>query len=238
MRHIYCLTLIIVLVFATATTACESRPQVGSIITFAGNQWRILDTKGKRALIISELIIEQREYHYKWQEVSWADCSLREYLNTEYYNKNFTSNDQARIIATNITNPANPWYHTEGGEDTIDKIFLLSLSEVVKYFGDSGDLKNKKGWAIDNSQLRRDSTGKYYNIIFVESPQGYSIIDSYNQARQARDAEGKELWWWLRSPGHTQRSATDITFDGKINVGGGSIDNRLGGVRPALWINL
>jgi len=47
-----------------------------------------------------------------------------------------------------------------------DYIFLLRVEEIVKYFGDSGDLEKRKGWYGDNNAegfwvLRM----KYTNII-------------------------------------------------------------------------
>ena len=38
--------------------------QVGDKIVFGNHDWRVLDIKTDRALIITERIIEQRPYHY------------------------------------------------------------------------------------------------------------------------------------------------------------------------------
>lgn len=46
--------------------------------------------------------------------------------------------NQSRIIPVINENPDNQCYGTKGGEDTQDRIFLLSLEEATcKYFGDS-----------------------------------------------------------------------------------------------------
>ena len=70
-----------------------------------------------------------------------------------------------------MTNDDNPWYGTRGGNTTTDKIFLLSLEEVVKFFGDSGDLKNRKGWYWENGNF------------VLKDGQGYAINDQYNSTR-------------------------------------------------------
>ena len=93
--------------------------------------------RGDRTLLITEYIIEQRSYNDVYKETTWADCSIRRYLNGEFYDR-FTENDKLRICSVINKNPANPWYKTGGGANTQDRIFLLSMEEIVcRYFGDS-----------------------------------------------------------------------------------------------------
>lgn len=69
--------------------------------------------------------------------MTWAHCSLRKYLSSDFYNKS-TSDEQSRIIQVLNKNYDNQWYGSRGGVDTFDYIFILSIEEVVcKYFGDS-----------------------------------------------------------------------------------------------------
>jgi len=210
---------------------------LGSIIDFSGRQWhfgglqwRILEVKDGTALIISEQIIARRAFHRRYIDITWEECSLRDYLNREFYNNKFTLEEKARILETRNSNPPNPWYGTKGCADTIDKIFLLSIDEVVKYFGDSGDLKNKKRKNID-SQI----SDSYKNGIY-EDPNGYYLIDKYNQARNATDAKGEESWE-LRTPGHKLSSVSGIYYKGFLSVGGSYVAGE-GGVRPAMWIKI
>ena len=112
---------------------------IGSSVPFGGYQWRILDIQGNAALMITEYMIEQQPYNNCAGDVTWADCSLRKYLNGEFYNK-FTEAEQSRIISVLNKNHDNRWYGSKGGEDTLDYIFLLNIEEVVcKYFGDSSN---------------------------------------------------------------------------------------------------
>ncbi len=117
---------------------------IGSIVLFGGYHWRILDIQGNAALIITEYMIEQQPYNNYAGDVTWADCSLRKYLNGEFYNK-FTAVEQSRITPVLNKNHDNQWYGSIGGEDTRDYIFLLNTEEVVcKYFGDSSkNLENR-----------------------------------------------------------------------------------------------
>ena len=111
----------------------------GETITFGGNDWLVLEVSDGKALLLSEGIIEKRPYHRTYADITWKGSDLREYLNGEYYNS-FAPEDRERIAETLVTNADNPWFGTPGGNDTTDRIFLLSLDELVQYFGDSGQL--------------------------------------------------------------------------------------------------
>jgi hypothetical protein len=196
----------------TQNTAISNDPRVGTIIQFGNYKWRVLDVQGDRALILTEDVIEERKYNEEDTNVTWEECTLRKYLNDEFLQR-FTKEQQRQIIETEIRNPDNLWYGTEGGRDTKDKIFLLSLEEAGRYFGGSGQLRNK------------NPKSEYY------------INDQYNPARIAKDTDGKACWWWLRSPGFSTDGAAFVNLDGFVFVSG-SVVVSYGGVRPALWLNL
>ena len=199
--------------------------KIGSIISFGGYKWRILDTQGKAVLIITENIIEQRIYHDAYKDITWAECALRKYLNGEFYDK-FSATDKSRIIPVINKNSDNQWYGTKGGEDTQDNIFLLSIEEAAcKYFGDSSSkLENPKG------------NRRYW----------FERKDENNSKRIARlECKDRIWWWWLRSPGRVNVKAVYIHGDGNIGIQGNNVlkgnisDGKCtGGVRPALWLNL
>ena len=198
--------------------------QAGDKISFGSYEWRVLEVQNNTALIITEYIIEQRAYHNAYKDITWADCSLRKYLNSEFYDK-FTAAEKSRIIPVLNKNPDNQWYGTKGGTDTQDSIFLLSIEETVcRYFGDS------------SSKLY--SPGKNQRYWFERK-------DKNNSKRIARLESRKEgsWWWWLRSPGRVSIKAVYIHGDGNIGIQGNNIlkgnisDGECkGGLRPALWL--
>ena len=184
-------------------------PSIGSTINFGDYTWRVLDVEGNRALIITENVIFRRGYDP--MGASWENSDIRRYLNNVFFNR-FSPQDQARIATTYVINNNNPWSGMRGGNNTTDSVFLLSIEEVVRYFGDSGQLNNR--------------------------PRNMSIItDEYNEARVARDLEGQASWWWLRSPGNGFVGAY-VFFDGAIAVINPNVFGILpgGSVRPALWL--
>ena len=197
---------------ASTTGGIQITPTIGSIIPFGGYDWRVLDVKNNKALLLSEKVLEKRMYHSSSGRITWSNCTLRSYLNGAFYNT-FRENDKARISETRVTTNNNPWYGTKGGTDTKDRIFLLSIEEVVKYFGDSGQLQNRP----------KNARG---------------IYDQYNSARIAKYTAGTASWWWLRSPGYIAFRAAYISDDGYLGVEGSCVFYTRGGVRPALWLNL
>jgi len=238
MKRLLIMILSLLLIITAPIVACAEKPDIGSFITFGGHDWRVLDIKGKTALIISEQTTERQMYQISWDNITWQDCYLRDYLNNEYYNDKFTPEEKARIVETINSNPPNPWYGTNGCEETIDKIFLLSLDEVVKYFGDSGDLKNKKRQLIgeDNSIYEAEGVMVEQHYVYVESPEGHLINDNFNEARVVKGTEGYEWTWWLRSPGKGPGYTVCVSEDGMVLVDGCHWASGLVGVRPAMWV--
>jgi hypothetical protein len=116
---------------------------IGSTIKFGSYNWKILDVQGDKALIISKNVTHvNKRYNKKNMDCTWETCTLRQWLNYDFFYK-FNRQEQSRICLSTIINEDNQWYGTKGGRNTQDRIFLLSISEVVKYFGDSGQLKDK-----------------------------------------------------------------------------------------------
>ena len=218
---------------ASTTGGIEVTPKIGSIIPFGGYNWLVLDKQNdlfdkqnNKALLLSEKIIEKRAYHSSkfantWsylRKITWEDCTLRSYLNGAFYNtfseeetfyNTFSADDKARIAETKVIVKEHLFSGCKGSV-TIDRIFLLSAEEVVKYFGGNSPLED-------------------------ELPSGYRINDQYNSAIVAGDADG-EGSWWLSSPGRVV--CTSVNYN-EFSFGlGPYVNSDNGGFRPALWLNL
>jgi len=102
----------------------------GGLVFFAGVLWRVLVAYDDEALIISEDILELRNYHPWSEEVIWEFSNMRQYLNGEFINSRFSEAERARILEARLTNHDNPVYGTPGGNDTTDRVFLLSILEA------------------------------------------------------------------------------------------------------------
>jgi len=202
-------------------------PRIGSIMRFGRYDWRVLDVQNGQALLLSDKVIESRRYHSDDVATTWAECELRGYLNGAFYNS--FGQEKSRIVETPISNPSNLWYGTDGGSSTRDNVFLLSIEEVDKYFGNSGDYVNKR---------RKEYEGNYPNGKWVAAAGGWAFSNENDNSRIATDASGKACWWWLRSPGNYGIAAAGVTDVGSVYVRGLRVSFASGGVRPALWLNL
>jgi len=219
-----------------AAAARDAKFAVGNYVTFgtypqtkAGNdatpiEWLVLARDGNKALLISRYGLDAQPYNTDYTSVTWETCTLRTWLNGTFYNKAFSSAEQAAILTTDVDNSKNQCYsgwNTSGGNNTQDKVFLLSYAEANKYF----DVENwQNNGATDNVKSRVAPT--VYAIA-----QGAGKNSSYKTA----DDIGAGLWW-LRSPGYYQDFAAYVYADGSLSYR--SVRSDTGSVRPALWVSI
>jgi len=179
-------------------------------LKFGKYNWRVLERRAylNLALLITEQIVDTRQYSKNTGATTWEKCSLREYLNDDFYYSAFTDVQRKSIIAIELENMKNRWYETPGGADTLDYIFLLSLYEVDKYFGNSGDYQGM----IKTNNLR--------------------LSNKFDADRAVIEP------WWLRSPGSSKANVAFVTGGGTVYVSGNPANIKAMGVRPALMLDL
>ena len=174
-------------------------------------EWLVLANEGDKALVISRYILDCQPYNTSKTSVTWETCSLRKWLNETFVSNAFSADEQNRILNTTVTGDENPKYNTSPGNNTTDKVFLLSIAEVNEYF---------------SANDARKCTPTAYVI------QGVYTGSSYT-------ADGEAIgWWWLRSSGSYQHRAANVNNVGTIYYTGSSVTTAGGGVRPAMWIDI
>jgi hypothetical protein len=94
-----------------------------------------------KLLLISKYVLECVRYNWKSVDVTWETCSLREWLNTTFFDLVFTDEEKCFIPVTKLVNEDNDEYGAEGGNDTEDRIFLLSVEEATRYFSINSERK-------------------------------------------------------------------------------------------------
>ena len=97
-------------------------------------EWIILAREGSKALVISRCALACKPYNTKKTDVTWETCSLRKWLNKDFYESAFDEEDKGYIIKTDVPADKNPEYETSQGKPTKDNVFLLSIAEFNKYF--------------------------------------------------------------------------------------------------------
>lgn len=213
--------------------ARDAKFAVGNYVTFgtypqtkAGNdatpiEWLVLARDGNKALLISRYALDVQPYNKDYTSATWETCTLRTWLNGTFYNKAFSSAEQAAILTTNVDNTKNQCYSgwsTSGGNNTLDKVFLLSYAEANKYFGVT----------YDNSSNTKSRV----------APTAYAIAQGAWTSSSNKTADSTDAgWWWLRSPGRYQDCAALVYSDGSL-FSFFSVNDASGSVRPALWVNI
>lgn len=173
-------------------------------------EWLVLDVQGDKALVISKYALDYKSYNNEDNEITWEKCALRSWLNNDFYSSAFNDEEKGKIKATNISAEDNPYYSTDAGAATQDKVFLLSVSEARRYFKtDSERACQPTTYAINQGDVSEDNGDIY---------QG-------------------NCWWWLRTPGENSNRVCSVSNNTLINPDGNLSSDYLA-VRPVMWITL
>ena len=171
-------------------------------------EWLILDIQDGEALLISRYILDIQSYHLSLKDVflftaiTWENCGLRTWLNTDFLNAAFSDAELGAILLTDVDNSKaqNPgWsmagWSMAGGSSTQDYVFLLSYAEACKYFpSDPARMCVPTSYAIKGSE----------NALLIAS-----------ERDDSQDGM-PSFWWWLRSPGMDNHYAVLVWNDGSI----------------------
>lgn len=197
--------------------------QKGEHIKFGSYQgekieWRVLDVIGEKALLLSEYGLDVKPYNDNLSSgITWESCTLRRWLNDEFYEKAFTVEERNKILLS--TSEGFPEYNSRlpGGEydylerETEDYVFLLSYTEVYQY------ISNNTGDGSNDDRL-------CYPTDYVKSN---FDIHTY------QDACG---WWLCAGNARDDECRTMIVSElGSIHVET-EVDSNAYTIRPAMWV--
>lgn len=119
--------------------AIRKNPKVGNEFYFGTRSgkliwWKVLIVRDGMAFVISREAICDKKYHDNGGDITWADCTLRKWLNNEFISEYFTPSEQTRILPCKLKKDNNPHYKTRCGVPTTDRVFLLSINEANQLF--------------------------------------------------------------------------------------------------------
>ena len=103
-------------------------------------EWQVLEVSGGQILLISKYGLDVKPYHTEpFENVTWEESGIRAWLNGWFYNTAFNAAEQDRIILSSVVNNTNnPTHGSNGGNNTEDHVFFLSIDEVGSYNQISG----------------------------------------------------------------------------------------------------
>ena len=173
-------------------------------------EWTVLKIEEGKMLLLSNNVLDVQPYHKERKAITWEKSSIRKWLNEEFYNEVFNDSEKSRIKNTFIEGEKNEEFGTLGGNNTLDKVFLLSIKDVKDKVTLLNDEKKLRGKATEFAALKR----VYLN------------------------EESENAMWWLRTLGYNGYYAAVVNEDGNIvSFGKDVIDSKVG-VRPAVWVDM
>lgn len=201
----------------------------GNVVTFGryeqdnneGNgpepiEWDVVYISDDTAMLMSRYILDAREYGYNEDAGSWETSNMRAWLNNDFFNIAFNIQEQSAIRITALENNGfeNYGYHMTEGQDTDDKVYLLSFADA--------------GYTYSNDEARMRTGTDYALAKGLYAGDGLQVNGRPTSP------------WWLRSP----EAEEDVAFVsvGVIDSGGhiacltSSLQNV--GVCPCICVNL
>ena len=103
-------------------------------------EWIVMKNEGNQVLLLSKYVLDAKPYNNEeWGDVTWETSDIRQWLNNEFYTTAFNKAEKAKIQTSLIKNKDNSEHGTSGGNDTEDKVFLLSKKEAKTLFSNNGE---------------------------------------------------------------------------------------------------
>lgn len=92
-------------------------------------EWTVLDREEDNILLLSTYGLEEKPFDNITTRSNWPNCEMRAWLNGVFFKNAFSFEEQnyVKVVTLENDNLSHP---------TEDKVFLLSKSEVTKYFPD------------------------------------------------------------------------------------------------------
>ncbi len=204
-------------------------------------EWLVLDKKDDGSLfLISKYALDVRAFDSRQMAVTtWENCEVRQWLNNDFLECAFSDEEQQFIMTTKVVAHRNAKYDGDAGNDTEDKVFLLSTQEAEQYFElDDNDEAREKGYSAARIgkateyllhqpyvMVRANSEGddKYFDFMGEEAVEAAHKYDYFVE-------------WLLRTPGQrTKVQVADVTVKGYIGYSGARVD-LYRTIRPAIWV--
>lgn len=190
-------------------------------------KWRILDAV--TGLVVCESIIDSQAYNnyiLRGVDACWGDsdkthyannweyCSLREWLNNEFYNTAFSKTQQDRIKELTRENKSR---HSSkyDSNSTSDKITLLSFWDALN-----------TSYGFSSSYSTYDTARNHKGTDYAKC-QGLDLRSDFD------DKYNGFSDWWLRTPGFYTNSPCFI-INGRVSDYGCDVNYTSKGVVPAL----
>jgi hypothetical protein len=96
-------------------------------------EWIVLDKSDNDLIMISKYVLDAQKYYDHWISATWEESDIRDWLNSVFLQSAFDK-EQIKFLKESTISTADSTKAVDGGPDTVDTIYLLSVDEVEKYF--------------------------------------------------------------------------------------------------------
>ena len=122
----------------TARYAHVASSKTGNVITYGKYHWKVLSKKnGVLTLIAADITPDSPFYAVPFNEeqeaVSWAESSLRTWLNGPVYEEAFDDFERSHLLLQTCGGSENEEYGSAWSEETQDYLTILSVQETGEY---------------------------------------------------------------------------------------------------------
>ncbi len=148
-------------------------------------KWRVLETNGNKALLISEDILDCVPYNNELVPVGWKGCSLRKWLNNNFFKEAFSQAEQLKIAETL----------------NFEKIFILSEDEVEKYCVKGAKVteyaKSKTEYFLDQFWVRSSENHPDFCAVALDVDFKINDIEDNKATVNVSDENGVRPALWI-----------------------------------------
>lgn len=153
-------------------------------------EWIVLRSDDSTVTLMSKYVLDCVKYHENKDKPSyWSESSLRRWLNEDFLDTAFTDAEAALICEKENTNPNNDEHKTVGGDNTIDRVYILSIDEVSEYVGEDIILGVPTAYAVSRGTYQKDGfEGTYWWLRSPGATQNNAAFVSYEGKLTTRGA--------------------------------------------------
>ena len=139
-------------------------------------EWIVLESDASSALLITKYCLASSNYRNSasMETCGWDMSTIRQILNSDFYNRVFSSGERSKILSVTHYPEGNPVTKENPGETVEDKVFVLSASEAERLLPEATDR------VAESTPFARS-----FSLITENYP-----------------SSGKYAAWWLRNPSH------------------------------------
>ena len=204
--------------------------------------WIVLAKEDGKVLLLSKYILDCKPFNDTFKKVChWNNSTIRKWLNNSFYDEAFNDKEKRIIIESELENKKDidAFYDSKAtdSENTIDKVFLLSDAEFLKYlsanrfYQDHEYVEKERQLSIElwGEDGDKQISFNYDNATTCGTP--YAYKQGLKNALFENTAN-----YWLRTNMSKNYEVMFVTYEGWTFCD--SVSAKIYGIRPAIWVSL